>query len=162
VHHRGAVAAVVLALAFAPAQAAEWGTIVPGSSTMETVRARYGGPTKSEVQKLDNYDAASWIYEGPQAPVGMRRMVVDFGLLQSTGYRRDVVRSFKLEPKQGIFHRKIVLAAWGAPERVGKQGGIETFVYAQGLVVMFDKDGLQAESMLFTPPQPVEPGPPSR
>jgi hypothetical protein len=162
VRRAGVVVAVALALAFAPAHAAEWGTIVPGSSTMETVRARYGGPTKSETQKVDSYDTASWVYEGPQAPVGMVRMVVEFGLLQSTGYRRDVVRSFKLEPKRGIFHRKLVLAGWGAPERVGKQAGVETFVYAEGLVVTFDKAGLQAESMLFTPPQPLEPGPPSR
>ena len=152
----------MLALAVVPAGAAEWGTIVPGASTMETVRARYGGPTKTETQKVDSHDTVTWVYEAAQAPVGLLRMVVDFGLLQDGSYRRDVVRSFKLDPKKGIFHRRIVLAGWGAPERVGKQGGVEMFVYAQGLVVTFDKDGLHAESLLFTPPQPIEPGPPSR
>jgi hypothetical protein len=149
-------------LAVAPAHASEWGTIVPGTSTMETVRAQYGGPTKTEAQKLETYETSSWIYDGAQAPRGLTRMVVEFGLLQAGGYRRDIVRSFKLEPKPGVFNRKIVLAGWGAPERVGKQGESEVFVYAEGLVVIFDKTGLNAQTMLFTPPQPLEPGKPSR
>ena len=69
------------------AAASEWGTIVPGTTTMEAVRAQYGGPTKTETQKTDNYDTASWMYEGVQAPVGLLRMVVDFGILRAAGYR---------------------------------------------------------------------------
>jgi len=154
---------VVIGLALpAAAVASEWGTIIPGTSTMDGVRAQYGGPTKTETQKTDNYDTTSWLYEGAQAPVGLLRMVVDFGILQAGGYRREVVRSFRIEPKRGVFHRKIVLAGWGAPERVGKQGETEVFYYADGLVVLFDKDGLDARSLVFTPPQPIEPGKPSR
>jgi len=126
------------------------------------VRAQYGGPTKTETQKTDNYDTASWVYEGPQAPVGLLRMVVDFGILRAGGYRRDVVRSFRIEPKPGVFNRKIVLAGWGPPDRVGRQADTEVFYYAEGLVVMFDKEGLQAQTLVFTPPQPTESGKPSR
>lgn len=146
----------------APALASEWGTIVPGSTTMEAVRAQHGGPTKTETQKTDNYDTASWLYEGAQAPVGLLRMVVDFGILHAGGYRRDVVRSFKIEPKPGVFNRKIVLAGWGPPDRVGRQGDTEVFYYSEGLVVMFDKEGLQAQTLVFTPPQPIDSGKPSR
>lgn len=144
------------------AVASEWGTIVPGASTMETVRAQYGGPTKNETQKTDNYDTTTWVYEGAQAPAGMLRMVVDFGILHAGGYRRDIVRSFRIEPKPGVFHRRMVLAGWGAPERVGKQGETEVFYYAEGLVVMFDKEGFNAQTLVFTPPQPIEQGKPSR
>lgn len=144
------------------AAASEWGTIVPGTTTMEAVRTQYGGPTKTETQKTDNYDTASWVYEGVQAPVGLLRMVVDFGILRANGYRRDVVRSFRIEPKPGVFNRKIVLAGWGPPDRVGRQADTEVFYYAEGLVVMFDKEGLQAQTLVFTPPQPTEPEKPSR
>jgi hypothetical protein len=152
----------LLAIPMAPAAASEWGTIVPGSTRVEAVRAQYGGPTKTETQKTDNYDTASWLYEGAQAPVGLLRMVVDFGILHAGGYRRDVVRSFRIEPKPGVFNRKIVLAGWGPPDRVGRQGDTEVFYYADGLVVMFDKEGLQAQTLVFTPPQPTEPAKPSR
>ena len=110
------VVMVALALPLA-ALASEWGNIIPGTSTMEAVRGQHGGPTKTETQKTDNYDTTSWLYEGAQAPVGLLRMVVEFGILQAGGYRRDVVRSFKIEPKPGVFHRRIVLSGWGAPER---------------------------------------------
>ena len=129
---------------------------------MESVRAQYRGPTKTEMQKTDNYDTARWIYEGAQAPTGMVRMVVEFGLLQAGGYRKEIVRSLTLEPKHGIFHRRIVLLAWGAPERVGKQGDAEVFYYSEGLVVIFDKDGFDAQMLVLTPPQPGEPGKTSR
>ncbi|HEY7521349.1 MAG TPA: hypothetical protein VIE36_23925 [Methylomirabilota bacterium] len=153
------LAALVLPVA---ALGSEWGNIIPATTTMDAVRAQHGGPTRTENQKIDNYDTTSWIYEGAQAPVGLLRMVVDFGILQAAGYRRDIVRSFRIEPKAGVFHRRIVLAGWGAPERVGKQAEGEVFYYADGLVVMFDKEGLQARTLLFTPPQPIEPGKPSR
>ena len=155
------VVAIVLAVV-APAGAAEWGAIVPATSTMESVRAQYGGPTRTTTQKTDNYDSTTWIYEGAQAPRGLIRMTVDFGILQANGYRRDLVRSLKLEPKPGVFDRRIVLAGWGAPDRAGTQGGVDVFFYAEGLVVTFDKAGRHAESMLFMPPQPLEPAPPSR
>ena len=153
---------LALAVAIVPAAASEWATIVPGTTTMDAVRAQHGGPTRAETQKTDNYDTTTWLYEGAQAPVGMRRMVVDFGILHAGGYRREIVRSFRIEPKPGVFHRRIVLSGWGAPDRVGKQSDAEVFYYADGLVVIFDKEGLQAQLLVFTPPQPIEPGTPSR
>jgi hypothetical protein len=153
---------LLLALGATPARATEWNTIVPASSTVDGVRGQYGGPTKTEPQKVDNYDTMSWIYEGAQAPAGLKRMVVDFGLVQAGAFRRELVRSFKLEPKPGVFNREIVLTGWGPPDRVGKQGGVDVFVYANGLVVIFDKEGVQAETMVFTPPQPLDPEKPSR
>jgi hypothetical protein len=159
---RGVLTALLVVLAAAPAAASEWGTIVPGSSTTDAVRGQYGGPTRTETQKVDNYDTSTWIYEGAQAPAGLVRMTVDFGILQAGGYRPEVVRSFKLEPRPGAFDRRAVLAGWGTPDRVGKQSGTEVFVYGQGLVVIFDKDGRHAHTLVFTPPQPLEPVRPSR
>jgi hypothetical protein len=156
------VVGIVLAAAVGPAAASEWGAIVPGTSTMESVRAQYGGPTKTTTQKVDNYDTATWVYEGAQAPRGLVRMTVDFGILQAAGYRGDVVRALKLEPKPGVFSKDVVLTGWGRPDRAGKQGGVDVFFYAEGLIVTFDKDGRQAQSMTFTPPQPLEPATPSR
>ena len=158
----GLLALLLVIVGVAGAHAAEWGTLVPGSSTMDAVRARYGSPTKTEAQKVEGYDTATWIYEGTQAPPGLVRMAVDFGLLQAGGYRRELVRSFKLEPKRGIFDRRMVLAGWGRPDRSGVQNGVDMFVYADGLVVIFGKDGSQAESMVFTPPQPLDQAPPPR
>lgn len=157
-----ALAGVVLTVAVSPAGASEWGTIVVGSSTMESVRAQYGGPTRTETQKIDNYDTSRWLYEGAQAPGGILRMVVDFGLLQAGGYRRDVVRSLTLEPKPGVFSRGTVVAGWGEPDRAGKQGDDEVFFYALGLLVIFEKDGGPARTLVFTLPQPLEPARPAR
>lgn len=160
---RRTLAAVVVALSVGlPAQASDWGEIVPGQSTMESVRAQYGGPTKTEAQKIENYDTMSWVYEATQAPAGMKRLVIDFGILQAGGYRKDVVRSFKLEPKPYVFNRRSVLNGWGPPDRVGKQGDDEVFLYAKGLIVIFDKEGWDARLMMFTLPQPIEPAKPSR
>src|SRR5262245_19085576 len=94
---------LVLAPLAAPVGAADWGTISPGTTTMDQVRAQYGGPTRATTQKADNYDTAQWVYEESQAPVGMVRMIVDFGLLSEGTYRPNIVRSFKLEPRPGVF-----------------------------------------------------------
>lgn len=142
----------------APAHAAEWGTIIPGTTTMDQVRAQYGGPAKTTTQKVDNYDTAEWIYDGPQAPRGMIRMTVDFGLLVDGTYRPTVVRSFELEPRRGVFTRQMVTAGWGEPSYVSQRGQMPpSFFYESGLLVTFDKDGRMAESMLFTPPQVLDP-----
>lgn len=138
--------------------AAEWGTINPGQSTMDTVRAQYGGPTRTTAQKVDGYDTAQWAYEGPQAPAGIRRLVVDFGLLTPAGYRPALVRSLTLEPKPGVFTRPTVLEGWGEPTRVSAAGQPKSFFYESGLIVSFDQEGWQVQSMLFTPPQPPAKG----
>ncbi len=155
-------AALLAALAAVPAAAADWGAISPATSTMEGVRAQYGGPTRTEGQKVEGYDTTSWIYEGAQAPAGMTRMVVDFGLLQAGGFKRDVVRSFRLEPHHGVFTRDTILTGWGRPSGYSKEGGSDSFYYEEGLVVIFDKEAWSAVSMVFTPPQPSGRATPSR
>lgn len=155
--------AVLLALALlapsgGPVAAAEWGTIDPGRSTMEAVRAQYGGPTRATTRKVEGYDAAQWVYEGAQAPAGIRRLTVDFGLLTPAGYRPALVRALTLEPKPGVFTRETVLTGWGEPSRVSAAGQPKSFFYESGLIVLFDAEGWQVESMLFTPPQPPPAG----
>jgi hypothetical protein len=145
----------LLACVVAPADAAEWGGIVPGSSTMDSVRAQYGGPTRTDTQKTDGYDTASWTYEGAQAPQGMKRAVIDFGLVTGGQFRREVVRAFRLEPNVGAFDRRTILAGWGPPTRAGREADGEVFIYAEGLIVYFEKDDFRPRLMLFTPPQPL-------
>src|SRR5437667_9600453 len=106
---------VLLTLAACPAAAADWGLITPGRTTIEAVRARYGQPTTIEAKKVDSYDTVQWIYEGAQAPVGMSRMTVDFGILTAQGYKADVVRDFRLDTKPASFNKKLVLDGWGEP-----------------------------------------------
>ena len=149
-------AALLAALAAVPAVAAEWGAIIPATSTMESVRAQYGGPTRAESQKVDGYDTTTWIYEAAQAPAGMTRMVVDFGLLQAGGFKRDIVRSFRLEPRQGVFTRDVIITGWGRPSGYSKEGDSDSFYYEDGLIVIFDTEAWSAVSMVFTPPQPSD------
>jgi len=148
----------LLALA-APALASEWGTIVPGKSTTASVRAVYGQPTTSRLQKVEGYEATQWVYEGAQAPAGLRRLTVDVGLLTAAGYKADVVRSFRLEPKPGVFNRKLILDGWGTPTKIGRDGEFEIFLYEDGLLVYFDKEGQAVQAMVFTPPQPLSADP---
>jgi hypothetical protein len=157
-----AIVLIALLALVGPASGAEWGAIVPAVSTMDGVRAQYGGPTRTENQKLEGYDTTSWIYEGAQAPTGMSRMVVEFGLLQAGGFQRGLVRALRLEPHPGIFTRDMVLTGWGLPTAFSKQGGNDSFFYKEGLLVVFDKEAWSAVSMVFTPPQPSDQALPSR
>jgi hypothetical protein len=151
-----AAVALVLLLA-APALAAEWGQIKPAVTTQRDVRARYGAPTREIVEKLEGYDSIQWLYEGPQAPTGIVKLIIDFGLLTPAGFRKEVVRTFRLEPKPEIFNRKLVMDGWGTPSRVGTEGDSEFFLYAEGLLVYFGKDKREVTVMIFTPPQPLPP-----
>jgi len=154
---RVALLIVMLACSFAErAEAAEWGGIIPGATTMDVLRVRYGGPTRTQTQKTDGYDTATWTYEGTQAPHGMKRMVVDFGLVTGGQLRADVVRTFRLEPNVGAFDRRTILAGWGPPTRAGREPDGEVFFYAEGLVVYFEKDNFRPRVMIFTPPQPID------
>ncbi len=137
--------------------AGEWGGITPGVSTRDTVRESYGNPSQEVRGTLEGRETIQWVYEGKRAPAGMRRMVVDFGLLTQQGYRPALVRSFLLEPKPRVFARRLVLDGWGPPDRAGVQDEKRVFFYKSGLVVYFDKDGINAVSMLFTIPQPEVP-----
>jgi hypothetical protein len=152
------VALVLLMGLLAPmAFAAEWGLIQPGVSTTQTVRERYGAPTRTERKKIDTYDTETWIYDGDRAPSGLARMTVDFGLLRDNRYRPDVVRAFQLEPHGGTFNRGIVANGWGLPDGNGRQGDQEFFVYKEGLLVYFNPDGWTVRLMVFTLPQPRDP-----
>jgi hypothetical protein len=154
--------AVVLALALAlpaAAGAASWGGIEPGDTTLDQVRERYGAPSKETKQKVENYDTTTWIYEGPKAPGGIKRMVVEFGLLKPDGFKPNVVRVFVLEPRPSIFAVQTVIDGWGLPSVAGDQGGFPTMLYEAGLLVVFDKQTLWADSMTFTLPQPLPQAP---
>src|SRR5204863_5080362 len=93
----------LLLLLASVAHAAEWQTIQPGESTQEAVRAQFGQPTKVSSQKVEGYDSAQWLYDGPQAPRGVARMTIDFGLLTPQGYKPEIVRVIQLQPKPGVF-----------------------------------------------------------
>jgi hypothetical protein len=155
--------ALVILLA-APVAASEWGQIKPAVTTQPDVRARYGAPTRETPQKIEGYDSVQWVYEGSQAPTGIVKMIVDFGILTPSGYRKEVVRTFRLEPKHDIFNRKLVVDGWGEPSRVGKDGDLEFFLYEEGLLVYFGKDAKEVIVMIFTPPQSLPPAaaPPAR
>ena len=160
-----ALITVVAVLAPAlPVAAAEWGDIRPGISTTANVRAQYSTPSKSSKQKVENYDTETWIYEGPQAPAGLNRLTVEFGLVQSDKYQANVVRDFRIEPLPGGFTRTVVNLGWGQPDRMGRDGETDVFVYLEGLIVYFDDTGQNAKLMLFTVPQPRDPAdePPRR
>jgi hypothetical protein len=133
--------------------AASWGGVEPGISTVEDVRERHGAPTREIGKKVDGYDTLQWVYERAQAPAGMVRMTIDFGLLTPGGYKASVVRVLRLDPKPQVFPRPTVLDGWGIPDRGGNQQGHDVFIYDAGLVVTFDQEGMSAESMIFMVPQ---------
>jgi hypothetical protein len=149
-----AALAIVVALA-SPVAAAEWREIKPGETVITEIRTRFGPPSKETTQKIEGYDTTQWVYEGARAPTGMQKLTIDFGLKTASAYNKDVVRTFTLEPKHEVFNRRLVLYGWGPPDRLGKQGDSEFFLYREGLLVFFDKAGEQAVTMTFTPPQPL-------
>ena len=81
-------------------------------------------------------------------------MTVDFGLLTPSGFRPSLVRLLTLEPRPLIFGRVTVVQGWGLPDGVGTREGLVTFFYKEGLFVIFDKEGENAVSMIFSIPQP--------
>jgi hypothetical protein len=151
------LAALLLALVAGTVAAAEWGLIRPGDTTTDGVRKRYGAPTRVMREKIEGYDTESWVYEGTQAPTGIVRLTVDFGLVQSEKYRREVVRAFRLEPKPGTFNRGVISSGWGFPDQLWREGEEDRFLYKDGLLVHFDKEGWNASLMIFTVPQPRDP-----
>ena len=157
-------ALALVVLAATPVAASEWGQIKPAVTTQPDVRARYGAPTREAAQKIEGYDTLQWVYEGSQAPTGIVKMIIDFGILTPSGYRKEVVRTFRLEPKHDVFNRKLVVDGWGAPSRVGEDGDLEFFLYEEGLLVYFGKDTKEVTVMIFTPPQSLPPAaaPPAR
>jgi hypothetical protein len=144
------------------AAAAGWGSIEAGVTTLEQVRERYGAPSKETRAKVEAYDTVQWTYEGPRAPSGLVRMVVDFGLLTPAGYKPNVVRILRLEPKPHIFPRNAIINGWGVPDGNPVIGGQLIYFYKIGLLVTFDKEGDNAIKLEFSPPQPDTPAPPRR
>ena len=140
-------------------RAEEWGGIEPGLTTIDQVRARYGAPSKETRAKVEGHDTIQWVFEDARAPGGVQTLTVDFGLLTPQGYKRTVVRAFRIVPKPKIFAKNTVAQAWGAPDAIAMQNGQETFFYKSGLVVIFTQDGTDTVLMTFTPPQPDAPAP---
>ena len=138
----------------ATARAADWGGLVPGLTAQKDVTAAYGPPTRTSSPKVDGYATQQWVYEGAQAPSGLRRLTVDFGLLAPTGYRPDIVRALTLEPNPGVFTMLTIFHGWGEPDRMGREGDTPVFLYYSGLLVYFDPQGKLAQTLVFTTPQP--------
>ena len=161
------VAALVLFLALPiasprPAPAEEWGGIEPGVTTIDAVRSRYGAPTKETHAKVEGYDTVQWVYEGAQAPGGIQRMTIEYGLLTPQGYKATLVRIIRLEPKSMVFGKNTVVQGFGVPDGTTTQNDQETFFYRSGLIVTFNKEGTDAVILNFTPPQPDQPSAPKR
>jgi hypothetical protein len=151
------VAVLLVAILAGAVGAAEWGQVRPGASTMDSVRAQYGPATRVMREKIESYETESWIYEGTAAPAGISRMTVDFGLVQSEKFRREVVRALRLEPKAGTFNRGVITYGWGFPDQMWREGEEDRFLFKDGLLVYFDKEGWNATMMVFTVPQPRDP-----
>jgi hypothetical protein len=153
---RTLLVALLIPLAGGAAAAADWGGVTPGESTAEAVRAKYGQPSSETKPLVDGYETREWIYEGDRAPAGMKRMVVDFGVLTPKGFQLDVVRTFRLEPHPGVFRRGHIILSWGKPEKAGETSDhMPLMSYKSGLLVYFDKDLLNAVLMVFTRPLPA-------
>jgi outer membrane protein assembly factor BamE (lipoprotein component of BamABCDE complex) len=155
-----ALLAILVTLVVATAAcAAEWDTIRPGESTQAAVREQFGQPTRVTSQKIEGYDSAQWLYEGTQAPRGMTKMTIDFGLLTPQGYKAEIVRVMQLTPRRGVFTRSQILAGWGEPQGISTDKGVPLIAYRSGLIVTFDPEGLLVTSMTFTPPQTQDAAP---
>ena len=143
---------LILAAAAGPALAEQWGSIVPGQSTQQEIRLRYGAPSRTATTKTEGQDTAQWAYEGNRAPAGVQRLIIDFGLVVSGAFRAELVRSFILEPKPGAFTRRTVEAGWGKPDGVGKDGEWNFSFYREGLFVYYDGKNDRVVSLTFTLP----------
>ena len=154
----GGLVVAAFALYGGEVAAEQWGGIEPGESTMAAVKSLRGTATRTAKQKVDGYDTEEWVYEDAKAPAGIRRLIVDFGLVTPAGYRPDLVRSMRIEPKPGAFDKTSVTTGWGAPSGFGKDGDIEFYFYTEGLFVYFAKDGQGVAALTFTLPQPPPPG----
>ena len=109
-----AVTCVVATLALPrAAAAAEWNGIVPGVTSADVIRARYGPPSKETKQRVDDYDTVEWTYEGERAPGGFQKMVLEFGILLRSGYSPNTVRVLQLDPRRFSFTKDMVVSGWG-------------------------------------------------
>ena len=152
---------LVLALMVTPAAASEWGGIEPGVTSTDQVRARFGAPSKETRPKIEGYDTLQWVYENAEAPSGLVRMTVDFGIVTAGVYKPNLVRLLTLEPRPLIFGKQTVIQGWGVPDGVhDNKDGSSTLVWKDGLLVVLDREGKDAVSMIFSVPQPLAPSAP--
>lgn len=149
------VALLLLALGPAVLWAADWGGVTPGTSVQEDIRRLFGPPTQERSAKEEGYETREWIYEGAEAPAGLIKVRVEFGLLEPDGFKPNTVRAFVLYPKENRFPVSAIQAGWGRPARSGldQETGRPILQYDAGLVVVLDKDGRWAEEMYFVIPQ---------
>jgi len=152
---RLAVSLALLLVAF-PATASEWAGIEPGITTISLVRDRFGQPSKETRPKVEGYDTLQWVYEGAEAPGGITRMTVDFGIVEGGTYKPNLVRLLTLEPKPLVFGKETVIQGWGVPDGVrDNKDGSSTLIWKEGLLVIFDRENKDAVSMIFSVPQPL-------
>ena len=88
-------------------------------------------------------------------------MTVDFGLLTAGGYKPNLVRLLTLEPKPWMFGKNTVIQGWGVPDGVAdNKDGTSTSSGRTACSSMFDKEGKDSMSMIFSVPQPLAPSAP--
>jgi hypothetical protein len=153
--------AVLLLIGLAPhARGESWGGITPGETTRQALRASYGPPTRERVLVEEGRTVAEWTYAGQQAPRGIERVVVSFGLVRPGGFDPEVVRAVTLYPKPRIFSTQAITNGWGKPDGVATEEatGRPALQWAsRGLLIVLDKGGNWAEMMLFAPKPPAQP-----
>jgi hypothetical protein len=150
----GLVAVVALAGA---AGAASWGGITPGETVRRDVEARYGKPSRERQVTEGALVGSEWTYSGDRAPTGLASMVVSFGLIGPRGFAPDVVRGLTLNPKPKVFPVTMLTNGWGKPDAIGtdEQSGRPALRWdAESLLVVLDKSGAYAETMVFAPKAP--------
>ncbi len=136
--------------------AASWGGLTPGETTQAGVQTLYGKPSRERALVEEGRTVAEWTYAGPQAPSGLERMVVSFGLMVGGRFVPDMVRSVALYPKAHVFPLGAIANGWGRPDAVGTEeaSGRPSFHYnTLGLLIILDRTGQWAEFMLFGPRQ---------
>src|SRR5262245_37104735 len=144
-----------------PVPAEEWGGIEPGVSILDDVRSRYGAPTKETHAKAECYDTVQWVYDGAQAPGGIQRMTIEYGLLTPQGYKPTVVRVIRLEPKAIALGQSRVGQGSGATDHLITQNDQETYFYKSGRIVTCNTEDTEAVILNFMPPQPDQPPAPA-
>jgi hypothetical protein len=151
------LAAILGLLAAAGDLGAEsWGGLTPGETTQAGVQALYGKPSRERSLVEEGRTVAEWTYAGPQAPRGLERMVVSFGLLAGGRFVPDMVRSVALHPKPHVFSLRAITNGWGRPDAIGTEeaSGRSSFHYnTLGLIIILDRTGQWAEFLLFGPRQ---------
>src|SRR5437868_14416745 len=128
-----------------------------GQRTRALRRADADGDAKGRRLRHDDVDLRGHASPNGTDPHGRR-----LRSLRAGGFQRATVRALRLEPHPGVFTRDAVLTGWGRPTGVGKEGGVDSFFYEDGLLVIFDKGAWSAVTMLFTLPQPSDQAKPSR